>query len=203
MLKEIILATKNKDKIREIKNIIKGYDVKIKTFLDFNDFIDIEEDRLTIEENSQKKAIEISKHKRLYAIADDTGLFVDALNGRPGVYSSRYAGKNASYIDNNIKLLKELEGIKTEKRTATFRCAITLAGPSGKYITVVGEIKGYILNEMKGNNGFGYDPLFYIPEYDMTFAQMPLELKNKISHRADALNKIKPYLIDLIKNEKI
>lgn len=203
MLKEIVLATKNKDKIREITDIIKDYNVKIKTFLDFNDFIDIKEDGLTIEENSQKKALGISKHKGLWTIADDSGLFVDAINGHPGVYSSRYAGENANYIDNNLKLLKELEGIDIKKRTATFKCAITIAGPCGKYITVVGEIKGYILNEMRGNNGFGYDPLFYIPQYNMTFAQMPLELKNKISHRANAFNKIKPYLINLIKNEKI
>jgi len=185
MINVIMLATKNYDKIKEIIKIIPS-GIKIKTFNDFEYIPDVIEDGKTIEENSQKKAIEIARFTSLVSIADDTGLFVEYLNFRPGVYSSRYAGENATYEDNCRKLLKEMEKFKGKERKAFFRCAATIAFPDGRFITKVGEIEGIITLKQMGNNGFGYDPIFYVPSYRMTFAQMPLDLKNTISHRAKA-----------------
>lgn len=194
---QIMLATRNKDKIREIKEIL-SCEVEIKTFLDYPDAPSVIEDKDSIEANSQKKAIEIARFTGLYSIADDSGLFVDALGFSPGVYSSRWAGEGCSYRDNNLKLLNMLKGVKWEDRKASFKCAITIASPDGRFHTEVGEVRGYILEEMRGENGFGYDPLFFVKDFNSTFAQMPPELKNKISHRAKALKLIKPYLEKVI-----
>ncbi len=196
-INEILIASKNKDKIKEIKSILPPI-VVVKSFCDYNDFPDVVEDGKTIEENSRKKAIEIARFFNIPAISDDTGLFVDALGGQPGVFSARWAGEKCSYYDNNIKLLNELKGIKWEDRKAVFKCAITLAKPDGKYVSVVGEVEGYISFEMKGKNGFGYDSVFYLPSYSMTYAEMESDLKNKVSHRAKALELIKPYIEKLI-----
>lgn len=191
----IIFATKNKDKIKEIVNFFSDLkQVKWLSFNDFDSFPDVIEDSDTIEGNSIKKAVEVADYFKIPALADDSGLFVDWLGGSPGVYSSRWAGPGCSYKDNNIKLLESLKGVKWEDRTATFRCAVTLAFPDGKYITEVGEVSGYILNEMKGDKGFGYDPLFWVPNLNKTFAEMDIEEKNRISHRFRALEKIKPHI---------
>ncbi|MEF3280428.1 MAG: RdgB/HAM1 family non-canonical purine NTP pyrophosphatase [Elusimicrobiota bacterium] len=197
---EIMIATKNLDKIREIRNIINFPNLIFKTFLDYKDIPDVVEDEPTIEGNSQKKALVIAKHTGLYSLADDSGLFVSALGDRPGVYSARYAGDNATYMDNNIKLLKELEGKRYEERKAVFRCAMTIASSDGKFITEVGEINGYITETIRGSNGFGYDPLFYVPEQNKTFAEILPETKNKISHRAKAIFKIKPHIERIVNN---
>jgi XTP/dITP diphosphohydrolase len=193
MILQVVLATKNLDKVKEIIEIIPSH-ISIKTLGDFGFVCNIDEDGSTIEENSQKKAIEVAKLTLLPSIADDTGLFVDGLGGKPGVYSSRYAGEDASYEDNIKKLLEDMKDLRGKERVAYFRCAATIALPGGRFITKVGEIKGIITLTPRGNGGFGYDPVFYVPRYHMTFAEMPLELKNKISHRAKAFSMLVPFI---------
>lgn len=191
--KEIMIASKNKNKIKEIKNIVSPY-VVLKSFIDYPDVPDVAEDGDSIEENSMKKALEIAKFTGLYSIADDTGLFVRALGGEPGVYSARWAGEDCTYDDNNRKLLNALRNVEFKDRKAVFKCAITIASPDGDTHTEVGEIEGYIAENLRGENGFGYDPLFYVPAFNMTLAEMDFDTKNKISHRRKALELIKPYL---------
>lgn len=192
---KIFLATGNLDKIKEIKEILKISDVEILSIKDGVKIPEVEETGETFEENSKKKALEISKFLNMIAIADDSGLCVEALNGAPGVFSARYAGKNSSSEENNKKLLKELKGIKNRK--AKFLCVITLAKPTGETYSFKGEIFGEIIDIPKGNFGFGYDPYFYIEKYGKTTAEMPNQ-KNKISHRAKALKKLKENIMDIL-----
>jgi XTP/dITP diphosphohydrolase len=160
---------------------------------------DVVEDGVTLEENAKKKAVEIALATGCWAMADDSGLEVDALNGAPGVYSARYAGEHCSYADNNVKLLEALAG-KT-KRTARFRTVIALSDPAGSVETVSGECIGTVIEEQRGTNGFGYDPLFVPDGYSQTFAELSAEVKNRISHRANALQNAHdawgPLLLDL------
>lgn len=190
---KIVLATKNKDKIREIKKILSDLPVEIKTMADFEGIPDVEEDGATLEENAIKKATEFHKFTGLPAIADDTGLEVDALNGAPGVYSSRFAGEEASYEDNRKKLLRELENVPEAKRGAQFRCVVAFADGSRR-MTTEGIVRGKILREERGDSGFGYDPVFWVPEFEKTFAEIDLEKKNAISHRGIAFRKMKTEL---------
>ena len=190
---KIVLATKNKDKIREIKKILSDLPVEIKTMADFEGIPDVEEDGATLEENAIKKATEFHKFTGLPAIADDTGLEVDALNGAPGVYSSRFAGEEASYEDNRKKLLRELENVPEAKRGAQFRCVVAFADGSRR-MTTEGIVRGKILQEERGDSGFGYDPVFWVPEFEKTFAEIDLEKKNAISHRGIAFRKMKAEL---------
>lgn len=193
--KKIILSTGNIDKIEEIKDILKDLPFYIysKNEVGLGD-LEVEEDGDTLEENAIKKAMAISERIDGIVIADDTGLFVDKLNGAPGVYSSRYAGEDVSYEDNNRKLLKELEGTPSEERTAKFQTVIAIVTEDKKIKTVYGECRGRIDFEVKGSEGFGYDPLFIVDGYGKTFAQLGEEVKNKISHRAKALEKLKKEL---------
>ncbi|NOY77901.1 MAG: XTP/dITP diphosphatase [Calditrichaeota bacterium] len=189
----IVLATKNKDKIREIKKILSDLSIELKTMADFPDMPDVEEDGATLEENALKKAVEFHNFTGLPALADDTGLEVDALSGAPGVYSSRFAGEEASYADNRKKLLEELKGVPEEKRGAQFRCVVAFV--DGSYqMTTEGIVRGKILTEERGNGGFGYDPVFWLPEFEKTFAEMDLDKKNGISHRGIAFRKMKAKL---------
>lgn len=199
MNKNIILSTGNIHKVEEIKDILKELPVNIcsKKDLGFGD-IDVEEDGTTLEENAIKKAVAISQKVDGIVIADDTGLFVDELGGEPGIYSSRYSGENASYEENNKKLLKRLEGIALEERTATFKTVIAIVTEDKQVKTVYGECKGKIGFEFKGDGGFGYDPLFIVDGYDKTFAELGEEVKNKISHRAKALEELKKELKNII-----
>jgi XTP/dITP diphosphohydrolase len=158
----------------------------------FPDIPETIEDGDTLEANAEKKAREIHKATGLPSLADDTGLEVDFINGAPGVYSSRFAGENATYAMNNEKLLNELKDVPSGQRTARFRCVMAIA-ENGQITFLEGTCHGFILNEIKGSHGFGYDPLFYVPEYNQTFAEMPLSLKNKISHRGHALRKVRQY----------
>lgn len=188
MLK-VFLATGNKSKIIEMKDIIEKLNLNIK-LVSINDGIvipEVIEDGKTFEENSQKKAIEIAKFLNMITISDDSGLCVDALNGEPGIYSARFAGENATTEDNNKKLIESLKGISNRK--AKFICVISLAKPNGEYFSFRGEVNGDILEEERGENGFGYDPFFYLSKYNKTFAEMP-EIKKEISHRAIALEKL-------------
>ncbi|NEW61794.1 glutamate racemase [Granulicatella sp. zg-ZJ] len=187
MEKVLLIATKNKGKAREFEQIFgeKGYSVK--TLLDYPDIEDIEETGTTFEENARLKAESIAQRLNVMVIADDSGLMVDALHGEPGVYSARYAGEPKSDTANNAKLLSELAGVPKEQRTATFHCTLVLARPNEQSIVASGNVRGEILTVPKGENGFGYDPLFYIEEYGKTTAEMTPEEKNKISHRKKAI----------------
>ena len=187
----IVLATNNKDKIREIKNILSDLPAEILTLKDFLGFPKIEENGKTLEENAILKAKGIYQFTGLPSLADDSGLEVDALDGAPGVLSSRFAGERCTYQDNNRKLLSLMRDVPWEKRDAKFVCVVTLAKDFNHIVTVKGEIRGVIAFEEKGENGFGYDPVFYLPQLNQTFAQLPLEEKNKISHRSQAFTKAK------------
>jgi len=196
---KIVLATNNKHKIEEIKDILADPEFEILTLNDFPDFPKIEETGKTLEENAILKAKAIyrfaslttSQFTHLVSLADDSGLEVDALNGAPGVFSSRFTGEHCSYKDNNVKLLSLMENVPWEKRGATFVCVVAIAKDIDNIKTVRGEVRGIIAHEEKGENGFGYDPVFYLPELGKTFAQLSFEEKNKRSHRALAFRKAK------------
>jgi XTP/dITP diphosphohydrolase len=191
---ELVLATNNSDKIREIKEALQGLPVTILTKEDFENFPDVEETGQTLEENALLKARAIHQFTGMAALADDTGLEVDFLNGAPGVYSSRYAGENASYADNCHKLLAELSGVPQPLRTARFRCVIAIVWEDGSHNLAEGEARGYITEDSVGQGGFGYDPVFYYSHAGKRFSEMSLEEKNGVSHRGLAL-KAAAYLI--------
>lgn len=193
---KIFLATGNKHKIKEIEKIFKMDNVEILSINDGIEIPEVEEDGITFEENSKKKALEIAKFTNMITIADDSGLCVDALGGAPGVYSARYAGEHGNDLDNNKKLVKELQGV--ENRKARFVCVITLAKPTGETYSFRGEVEGDIIDVPQGTEGFGYDPHFFMKEYGKTLAEIP-EIKNKISHRARALEKLKENLDEILK----
>ena len=193
---KIFLATGNKHKIKEIEKIFKMDNVEILSINDGIEIPEVEEDGTTFEENSKKKALEIAKFTNMITIADDSGLCVDALGGAPGVYSARYAGEHGNDLDNNKKLVKELQGV--ENRKARFVCVITLAKPTGETYSFRGEVEGDIIDVPQGIEGFGYDPHFFMKEYGKTLAEIP-EIKNKISHRARALEKLKENLDEILK----
>ncbi|MDW5299111.1 MAG: XTP/dITP diphosphatase [Sedimentibacter sp.] len=198
MGRKIILSSSNKHKIIEIKDILKdmNYEVVSKDDLGYNEF-DVVEDGSTLEENAFKKAEELHKLVNGIVIADDTGLFVDALNGDPGVYSARYAGEAVSYKDNNKLLLKNLSGVAAEERTAKFKTIIAVVFEDGKKIMAEGTCSGKIAFEERGENGFGYDSLFIVDGVEKTFAEMTDEEKNRISHRANALLNLKKKLEEI------
>lgn len=186
-IKTFVVATRNEGKIKEIREIMKCFPFNIISMEQYGITGDIEETGTSFEENALIKATAVHKTSGGFVMADDSGLEVDFLNGSPGIYSSRFAGENASDKDRNDKLLKLMEGVPFEKRTARFVCAVAVVLPDGTYFTVRGTCEGYIAFEVKGDNGFGYDPLFYMPEYEKTVAQMPKEVKNSVSHRGKAL----------------
>ncbi len=198
----LILSTGNKNKVREIKEILKELPIEVVSKDDINlGHIDVVEDGTTLSENSIKKARTLSEYTEYMVMADDSGLFVDALNGDPGVYSNRYAGFEGDDNANNIKLLAALKDIEIEERTAQFITVIALVLEDKEIITMTGEIKGSIAVENMGSNGFGYDPLF-IPEwYDRSFAQLGHEIKNEISHRAKALEELKKIITKLLEDD--
>ncbi|MDI9495923.1 MAG: XTP/dITP diphosphatase [Bacillota bacterium] len=192
MKKRIILSSGNAHKVKEIKSILKDlpFEVVSKNDLGYEDF-DVEEDGSTLEENALKKAEELHKLTKGIVIADDTGLYVDAIKGEPGVYSARYAGEDATYADNNKKLLNKLRNVPMEKRTAYFKTVIAIVFEDGSKMTVEGICKGHIASQERGNRGFGYDPLFVPEGNDKSFAEMSEEEKNKISHRSNALKHLR------------
>ncbi len=201
-MNRLIVASNNVKKIKEIKAILAKYPIDVVSLKEAGIDIDVEEDGNTFIENSYKKASEIYKIvNNSMVLADDSGLMVDCLDGAPGVYSARFAGEHGNDKKNNEKLLKLLEGKKIEERKAKFVCAMVLIIDDATVIKVQGEIKGRIIDEEKGENGFGYDPLFYVPEYDMTFAEMNSEIKNSISHRAKALKKLEGEINRLMREE--
>lgn len=191
----VVLATNNEHKIREITEIMAGLPVKILSKKDFEQFPDVDETGQTLEENAILKAAETYKATGIIAVADDTGLEVDALDGRPGVYSARYAGPGCSFADNNRKLLEEMKDMPEEKRTARFRCVMAICFGLDHVETVEGSVEGLITAEIFGKEGFGYDPVFYHPAYKKTFAQMDPGEKNAVSHRGRAVRKVRDVLI--------
>lgn len=191
----IVAATQNKHKIKEIAAIMGefGMDVLSRNEAGVPDF-EVVEDGETFEYNSAKKAREIMEACGKITVADDSGLMVDVLDGAPGVYSARFAGEDGNDAANNEKLLRLLADVPAEKRTAKFVSVITMAYPDGRILTARGECPGHIIFEGRGDNGFGYDPLFVPEGYEQTFAELSGEIKNKISHRAKALQKLKEIL---------
>ena len=186
----LLIATKNEGKAKEFVELFKARGYDIKTLLDYPEIEDIEETGTTFEENARLKAEAIANQLKCLVLADDSGLKVDALGGQPGVYSARYAGERKSDAANNAKLLHEMTDVPQEERKAQFHCTLVLAEPGKESLVVSGELPGYIGRIPKGNNGFGYDPLFYLPEKEKTMAEMTAEEKNEISHRAQALKEL-------------
>ena len=195
---KIFLATKNEGKIKDFKKLTNGMDIEVVSILDNIYVPDVEENGITFEENSAKKAIEISKYTGIITISDDSGLCVDYLNGAPGIYSSRYYGENATDSSNIDKLLEEMKYVEKEKRTAYFISVVSIAFPDGKIRSFRGEVKGEILFERDGNNGFGYDPIFFSYELGKSFGQSSLDEKKSVSHRGRAFNKLKSEILDKI-----
>jgi XTP/dITP diphosphohydrolase len=191
---EIVLATRNLDKGRELGELLGGLGLRIRTLDDFPSAPEVEEDGTTCETNAIKKAREIARATGVPAVADDTGLEVDALEGRPGVYAARYAGEHATYEENCRKLLLELGGVPRPKRTARFLTVAAIAFPSGEIHVTQGSLEGLITEQPVGDRGFGYDPVFLVPEFDKTLAQMTAEEKNRMSHRAKAFAQMRVWL---------
>ena len=194
---KLIIATHNSDKEKELKSVLDDFPVDVISLDQFPDIGEIEETGSTLYENAKLKADTVNKITNLPCLGDDTGLEVDALEGAPGVYSSRYAGENVSYEDNVAKLLREMSSTPYEKRTARFRTIIFYTDGERELYTQ-GEIKGYITEEQRGKNGFGYDPVFYIPEVKKTMAELTPAEKNKLSHRGQAMRKFRKLLLDFI-----
>ena len=194
----IVIATKNRDKGLEIAAILAELPINIRGLWEWPDAPDVEEIGDTLEANALLKARSAVAHTGLWAVADDTGLEVDALGGAPGIYSARYAGAAATYADNRTKLLSALEATPVSKRTARFRTAIALARPDGTHETLAGAVEGTITDTEQGKGGFGYDAVFYYPPAQMTFAEMTPDAKNAVSHRGVALQALKSRLSDII-----
>ncbi|WP_043920763.1 XTP/dITP diphosphatase [Clostridium botulinum] len=188
----MIVASNNQHKIEEIKEILKEFDLNILSLKEAGINVDVEENGTTFAENAHIKAAEIFKLvKDAMVLADDSGLMVDILNGEPGVYSARYSGEHGNDRKNNEKLLSKLKGVKFIERKAKFVCAMELIVDENTIIDVQGEVEGYILEEARGGSGFGYDPLFYVPQFNKSMAEITAEEKNSISHRGKALKNLK------------
>ena len=194
---KVLLATQNKGKVKELQELLAGEDIEVLSLLDIENWEEVAESGSTFAENAALKARIAAQRTGLVSLADDSGLEVNALHGAPGVYSARYAGEPKDDDRNNEKLLKELEGVPEDQRTARFRCALVVATPTGEEYLTEGVVEGRILTERRGKEGFGYDPLFYLPDFGRTMAQLNVNQKNKISHRAQAFRKAVPILKEL------
>jgi len=192
--RRLIISTRNSRKRQELEKILEGLDYEVLTLESFPEAPEVIEDKETFFENAAKKAREISLHTGLLALADDSGLEVEALNGRPGVHSARYAGEECNDEDNIDRLLRELDGLPVEKRRARFVCHIALFEGEKEIGRAFGEVRGFITEDRRGTSGFGYDPVFLVPEYGKTFGELPASVKNRISHRANALREIRKVL---------
>ena len=190
-MKKIIFATTNKNKVREVNMMMEGFDVELVPMADMGIDVEIEETGTTFEENAIIKAKAICEMTGEIALADDSGLEVDYLDGAPGVYSSRFLGEDTPYEIKNDYIIEKLKDAKGKERSARFACAMAMVFPNGDVETCYGTIEGLIGYEQKGTNGFGYDPIVYVPEYEMTTGEMTPQLKNSISHRGKALEQMK------------
>lgn len=196
---KVVLATRNAGKVREIEDILAPHGFEVISLQEFPEIGEIIEDGSTFKENAMIKATTVAGYTGLIALADDSGLEVDALDGAPGIHSSRFAGEEKDDQANNRKLLELISDIPAEQRTARFKCVVAIAEPDGWVHLAEGSCEGIIINEPRGEGGFGYDPLFYVPDYDKTFAELDPAIKNKISHRARALEGAVDILTDLKK----
>ena len=194
---KIVFATANEGKVKEIKEILGDFPIEVVSMKEMGITADIEENGTTFEENSLIKARALVKLTGLPALADDSGLEVDYLNGEPGIYSARYLGRDTDYDYKNNYIIDKLSGAKGEERSARFVCVISLVLPDGREFVERGVVEGLIGYEQKGENGFGYDPIFYLPEYGKTSAEIPPEEKNRISHRGKALTAMKKLIVTL------
>lgn len=197
-MKQIIIATKNIGKAKDFEALFNPLGYEVKTLHDVAEEMDIEETGSSFEENAILKATSLANHLQTMVIADDSGLEIDALGGRPGIFSARYAGEEKNDEDNIDKVLKELEGIKESEKTARFVCAIAVASPNKEPFTVRGTCEGVIGAERKGTNGFGYDPIFYVPSEQKMMAELTAEQKGAISHRGNAIKKLSLGLKEII-----
>jgi XTP/dITP diphosphohydrolase len=193
-METVIIATKNKGKAKEFEKLFLPHGLMVKTLIDYPELEDVEETGTTFEENAVLKAEAISKALDVRVISDDSGLVVDALEGRPGVYSARYAGIEKNDEANIDKVLEELQDVPDSERTARFCCALAMAEPGKETLTVFGTCEGHILRERRGTNGFGYDPIFFVDSLGKAMAELPSEEKNKISHRAVAIKELEKVL---------
>ena len=195
---KIVFATKNEGKVREVIKMLNMDKIELITMAQAGIDVDVVEDGTTFEENAMKKAVEIMKISGMPAIADDSGLEIDYLDKQPGVHSARFLGHDTSYDIKNKKILEMLEGVPNEKRTARFVSAVCLALPDGRTITTRGTIEGAIGHEIKGTNGFGYDPIFFIPEINKYSAELTTDEKNAISHRGKAIAQMREKILEII-----
>ena len=202
MMQELIVATRNKKKLEEIKEILQGFDLRLSTLADYARAPRVIENGKTFKANAVKKAVKIARFTGRLTLGEDSGLCVDALGGKPGVYSSRFSGRDKNDIKNNLKVLKLLGKLRPGKRKAHYLCAVALADKNGLIDVVEGKCCGLIGFEPKGNFGFGYDPLFIIPKYKKTFAQLGPGIKHKISHRYRALKKANKIIQKYIARKK-
>lgn len=198
-LERILIGTTSPDKLREILQILGGLPVSLLKPRDQGNLPRVEEDGLTFRDNACKKALTLARHFRMSVMAEDSGLEVDCLGGRPGVHSRRYSGPEGTDAENNLKLLAELEGTPIDQRTARYRCVVALATPAEVLTIADGVCEGRITEYPVGTGGFGYDPLFFYPPFGKTFGQVDLRLKNQVSHRAKALRLFRERLFDLLK----
>lgn len=203
-MKRLVIASNNEGKIKEIKRVLASLPVEVLSLKDMGLNIEVEEDGLTFEDNAKKKSVEIYKElirrneSNFIVMSDDSGLEVDYLNGEPGVFSARYAGEHGNDKKNNEKLLLNLSGVSDDNRKARFVCQLALINEKNEYRTVRGTVDGYILEEEKGNGGFGYDPLFFYKPLNKSFGELTMEEKNEISHRGVALQKVKEIIKELL-----
>lgn len=191
---QILLATRNQGKVREIRELVKGLRVEFLCLEDVPPVPDVAEDGTTFEENALKKAREIAESSGMATLADDSGLCIDALDGRPGVQSARYAGDHATDEEKCLRLLDEMRNVPKDRRSARFICVLALATPDGEEMLFRGVCEGRITTELRGTEGFGYDPIFYFEQAGCTFAEMDRESKNDVSHRGRALQEFAAYL---------
>ncbi len=194
MFDKIIFATGNEGKMREIRMILEDLGTEVLSLKEAGIALEVQEDGETFEENAVIKARAVMEETKALVLADDSGLEIDYLNGEPGVYSARYMGEDTSYRIKNQNLIERLEGVPEEKRTARFVCVIAAAFPDGRILTARGTIEGIIGYEERGEGGFGYDPIFWLPEYGCSTAELTMEKKNELSHRGKALRAIKDEL---------
>ncbi|HQP97958.1 MAG TPA: RdgB/HAM1 family non-canonical purine NTP pyrophosphatase [bacterium] len=199
-MKTLVLATRNRKKEKELVDLLAGLGWEVRCLADFLDAPDVVEDGETFLENARKKAIEVSRYTQGIALADDSGLAVDALGGAPGVYSARYAaaveGNSATDEENRLRLLREMEGVPQEKRTGRFICAAVIACEGKVIFETEQSVEGVITSKPRGSGGFGYDPLFFYPPFGATFAEVPIEQKHAVSHRGKALAEVRMFLVE-------
>lgn len=197
---KLLLATTNQGKLRELKQLLAPFALDLVGLDQLDGPPVVEEDGATFKDNAIKKALTLARFSGYLTLADDSGLSVDVLAGAPGVFSARYAGEQSDDKANNLKLVTELQKLPLNQRKAHFHCCIALAWPDGRCSTVEGQVDGLIIDQERGINGFGYDPLFLVPEYGKTMAELPAKMKNRISHRGQALQQLLPLIAEILQH---